>query len=335
MVAARTPWEVRLDWSLSVLHWGGLALGVFLTGLSEGGTPSVTLAALLASAYVVAMQALPRRIRHGQVVGEIMAVSGVVVALLSISLTRGIESPYVFFLAGPSFFAGAFLGFRIGIETAVLSSTGLLAVVAALGQGILTGSVFQAVALYTLIAITFSQARRLLVEESARSDALAAANAITEARMERIETAHNLLTSLSELANAAELNPVTVGEAALRDLALVVPFAGGEVVMNDDEGSIVVARRGDAAPRDEGEVFTMDIAGRTVGRLALWPHRGEVLTGFRETVESALRPETLAVHRGEVVLEDAGWGCPAECSVGSVVIVEMHEPGVGAGPLGF
>ena len=43
----------------------------------------------------------------------------------------------------------------------------------------------------------------------------------------------------------------------------------------------------------------------------------------------------LVVHRGEVVLEDAGWGCPAECSVGSVVIVEMREPGVGAGPLGF
>ena len=41
-------------------------------------------------------------------------------------------------------------------------------------------------------------------------------------------------------------------------------------------------------------------------------------------------PHLLGVHRGEVVLEDAGWGCPAECSVGSVVIVEMHEPGVGA-----
>ena len=48
-----------------------------------------------------------------------------------------------------------------------------------------------------------------------------------------------------------------------------------------------------------------------------------------------IRDAPLVVHRGEVVLEDAGWGCPAECSVGSVVIVEMHEPGVGAGPLGF
>ena len=51
--------------------------------------------------------------------------------------------------------------------------------------------------------------------------------------------------------------------------------------------------------------------------------------------ESGGSRAVLGVHRGEVVLEDAGWGCPAECSVGSVVIVEMHEPGVGAGPLGF
>ena len=29
---------------------------------------------------------------------------------------------------------------------------------------------------------------------------------------------------------------------------------------------------------------------------------------------------------GEVVLEDAGGGCPAERSVGSVVIVEVDEP---------
>ena len=52
-------------------------------------------------------------------------------------------------------------------------------------------------------------------------------------------------------------------------------------------------------------------------------------------IPTAWATRDLGVYRGEVVLEDAGWGCPAECSVGSVVIVEMHEPGVGAGPLGF
>ena len=67
----------------------------------------------------------------------------------------------------------------------------------------------------------------------------------------------------------------------------------------------------------------------------------KTIKDFDFTFQRSLKQDTvlhlghLGVHRGEVVLEDAGWGCPAECSVGSVVIVEMHEPGVGAGPLGF
>ncbi len=295
MLAVRTPWEVRLDWSLSVLHWGSLALGIFLSGLSEGATPAVTLAALLASVYVVAMQALPRRLRHTDIIGEILAVSGVVVALLAISLTGGISSPYVLFLAAPSFFAGAFLGFRIGLETAILSSTGLLAVVAALQQEILTGSVLQAIALYVLIALTFSQARRLLVEERERGDALAAASALTMERMERLETAHSLLTSLSELANAAELNPVTVGEAALRDLAVVVPFRAGEVVINDEDGTVVVARRGEPGDPGEAQLFPMEIARNRLGHVALWASGDDGLDTHRETVEVALRPVTLAL----------------------------------------
>ena len=60
-----------------------------------------------------------------------------------------------------------------------------------------------------------------------------------------------------------------------------------------------------------------------------------VAVGGVATDRAAGIATSLGVYRGEVVLEDAGWGCPAECSVGSVVIVEMHEPGVGAGPLGF
>ncbi|MFQ5554029.1 MAG: sensor histidine kinase [Acidimicrobiia bacterium] len=294
MYPVRTPWEVRLDWSLSVLHWGSLALGLFLSGISDGVTPSVTLAAMLAATYVIAMQALPRRLRDHEIVGEILAVSGVVVALLSISLTGGIGSPYVLFLAAPSFFAGAFLGFRVGLETALLGSTGLLAVVSALRQEILTGSVFQAIILYVLIAVTFSQARRLLVEERARSDALEAASALTMERMERLETAHNLLTSLSELANAAELNPVTVGEAALRDLALVVPFSAGEVVLNDDDGAVVVARRGEEAESENSSLYPMLMAGSRLGHLELWPTTESGLEDYQETIRSALQPVALA-----------------------------------------
>ena len=43
----------------------------------------------------------------------------------------------------------------------------------------------------------------------------------------------------------------------------------------------------------------------------------------------------LVVLRGEVVLEDIGWGGPVERFVGSVVIVEVDKPGVGVVALGF
>jgi hypothetical protein len=43
----------------------------------------------------------------------------------------------------------------------------------------------------------------------------------------------------------------------------------------------------------------------------------------------------LGVLFGEVVLDEAGGGCPSERSVGSVVIVEVDELGVCLGALGF
>jgi hypothetical protein len=43
----------------------------------------------------------------------------------------------------------------------------------------------------------------------------------------------------------------------------------------------------------------------------------------------------LGVLGGEVVPDDAGGGCPSECAVGSVVIVEVHEAAVSGGALGF
>ena len=44
---------------------------------------------------------------------------------------------------------------------------------------------------------------------------------------------------------------------------------------------------------------------------------------------------SLVVLRGEVVLEDAGGGCPAERSVGSVMIVEVDEAAVAVASLGL
>lgn len=284
----------RLDLTLSVLLWGSLALGIVISALTEGVTPVVSAAALISGAYVIAMQTFPRRLRDTDGVGELLAVLGVVASLISVAITGGITSPYLLFLAGPSLFASVFLGLRIGLETALLTSSGLVVVVATLGQEILQSQVLQVALFYVLLALTSAQARRLLGEAQARGDQLAEATVRTEAKLVRLEAAHSALTSLSELANAAELNPVSVGQAALRDLALTTKYEGGQVVLNDDSGTVVVARRGTLGAPQARIVFPMTLGDRLLGHVDLWTGEAGHDAIDPDLVTEALRPVTLA-----------------------------------------
>jgi signal transduction histidine kinase len=287
-------WEQRLERILMVLLWGSFALGFLLSAIRSGATAPVTISAFVAGGYTIVMQLLPRRWRVDENIGELIAVSGVVIGLIAVALTGGVDSPYLLFLSAPSFYAGAFLGFRVGVETAVLTSMGLIFVVATLQQEIIQGQVLQVSLLYLLMAVAFAQSRRILVEEQARGDALEQASAVTSVRLERLEAAHSALTSLSDLATTAELNPVSVGQAALRDLALTVPYAAGQVVLNDERGAVVVARRGEPGSMADRFVYPMQLADRRIGHVALWPDNGTDLEPSREVVEAALRPVTLA-----------------------------------------
>ena len=188
--ATRQPWEQRLDWLLSVLLWTAFGIGLFLSVVPGGRTQAAMIAGSAVGVYVVAMQVIPRSIRHGENIGELLAVSGVLISLFAVALTDGLGSPYLLLLATPSFFAGANLGYRIGIETALLTTAGLVAVVAMLDQTILQGQLLQTVLLYLLIAVTFAQARRVLVEERA------AAAELHKVRVKRLEAAHSALVSL-------------------------------------------------------------------------------------------------------------------------------------------
>jgi len=76
----------------------------------------------------------------------------------------------------------------------MLTSAGLVAVIAMLGQTILQGQLLQSLLLYLLIAVTFAQARRVLIEERA------AAAELQTVRPRPLEAAHSALTSLEELA---------------------------------------------------------------------------------------------------------------------------------------
>lgn len=295
-------WQQRVDWTLSAILWIGFAFALVLSGVRQGATPGVSLATVFAGSYVVAMQIIPRRIRNGPQLGETLAIIGVVVALVGIALTGGIDSGYVIFLVAPAFFAGGFLGLRIGLETALLAATGLIVVIAALDQPVLNGRVVESISLFVLIALTMSQMRRILVEQQIRSEELAAT---TELRISRLETAHDLLQSLSNLASAAELNPVTVGQAALRDIAARVPFAAGQVLVTAGANDVVAATRGDPDPEAEPHAYEIRVAERTVGRLLLWPEPDTDLAGWRESIELALQPVAIAFENSRLLQQIA------------------------------
>ncbi len=295
-------WEQRVDWTLSAVLWFGFGMSLFLSGVREGATAGVTLASVFAGTYVVLMQAMPRRIRNSSQVGEVLAIVGVVVALVGIALSGGIDSGYVIFLIAPAFFAGAFLGLRIGLETALLAAVGLIVVIAALDQPILNSRVFESVALFVLIALTMSQVRRILVDERIRSDELAAA---TEIRISRLETAHGLLQTLSNLAGAAELNPITVGQAALRDMAVRVPFEAGQVLHGGEGEEVVVATRGEPSTETAPVEYPIQIADRTVGRLRLWTREGSDLGEWREAIEFTLQPVAIAFENTRLLQQIA------------------------------
>lgn len=288
VVTTRQPWEQRLDWLLSVLLWTAFGLALFLSMVPAGRSANALVAAFMAAAYVVTMQVTPRQVRHSDNVGELLAVVGVLVALAALALTDGIESPYLLFLATPSFFAGAFLGYRIGIETALLTSAGLIGVVALLDQGILEGQVIPIVLLYILIAAMFAQARRVLVEERA------AAAEMNQMRYGRLQAAHSALTSLQELADAADLNPVSVGRAALRDIALLVPYDAGRVEFNDKDGPVVVARRGSQRTDHPDFEMNMEVGDRVLGKVSLWANEDDNLSRVRAVIEEVLGPVALA-----------------------------------------
>jgi signal transduction histidine kinase len=246
MFATAPVWENRFDRIASILQWMALAFGAFFAFLLDGATLATATAFTVTALYIVVFQTLPMRVRHGVWSGEVLAVTGVGLAMLAIALTRDVESPYLLFSVTPVLYSAAFAGWRRGIETALLAS-GVLIAIRTLSDdsGLLGGSLWAWVAIYLLIAVTFSFARHLLLEASETNAALLAASAAASEkldRLERLDTSYKLLTALSELSDGTELNPVRVGAAALDHLGTTVVFEAGQIAIESPDGPVVVAR---------------------------------------------------------------------------------------------
>ncbi|MBT8193407.1 MAG: hypothetical protein HKO63_10165 [Acidimicrobiia bacterium] len=275
MFATAPVWENRFDRIANILQWMALAFGAFFAFILDGATLATATAFTVTALYIVVFQSLPMRIRHGVWTGEILAVVGVGIAMLAVVLTRDIESPYLLFSVTPILYAAAFSGWRRGIETAFLAGGVLVAIRTLTDDSNLlwdSGGLWAWVAIYLLIAITFSFARHLLLEASETNAALLAASAAaTEQldRLERLDASNKLLTALSELSDGTELNPVTVGTAALDHLSSVVPFEVGQIAIESADGPVVVARSHQDGDFEPTLTTPLTVGARDVGFVVL------------------------------------------------------------------
>jgi signal transduction histidine kinase len=302
MPERKNPWESRFHKVLLTLLWVALALGVFISfwearkEAADIGTeaigPDAIGAAMAASVYVLGSQILPRTYLRVTWIRELSSLVGVTLVMMAVSLSGLLNSPFLLLSLTPIMVAGVFGGFRSGLATAGLAA-GVLVIISVGLDDFDLPLFFQWTGLYLLIGFTFGQARRLLLEEGERADALAAASFETTRRLERLERANTLLSRFAEIADTAELNPVTVGHAAIEGLAEVASFHAAVVALAGDDGPVVVARRGSEEPNDHRSIIPLSVGSRDVGMVVVISAQEPTQAEYQATAES-LQPVALA-----------------------------------------
>jgi signal transduction histidine kinase len=176
--------------------------------------------------------------------------------------------------------------------TTALLATGSLALSARLlDQPLLQGPMLLYSGMYLAIAVSMTQAKRILAEGQA-SVLVSRIQAQNDARILRLREAHGHLTDLSRLAEASELNPITAGHTALSAVSNVVTVDAALVALAGPDGPLVVARQGDETVRHHRQVFPLEVGDRDVGFFVVSRERA-LDDQERALIEETLRPLAL------------------------------------------
>lgn len=239
-----STWQARLLTVIAGVNWLALVVGVFVTFFVIGVTGSATAAALLAGFYVVGIQAFRSLGRVEARAGEFIVLFGAVLMMGAVALTGGTTSGFLLLSATPILLSAVVGDTRLTVATAALAAGLLITLELGVPVDPDFGAVLAWSGVYAAVAAIGIQARRLLREADATTLALATASAEANVRLERLEHANRLLTQLADATDSNELNPTTVGEAALTSLRAVIPFQFGTAAFNAEDGPVIVGRVG-------------------------------------------------------------------------------------------
>jgi signal transduction histidine kinase len=267
-------------------------VGVFVSAIRLEPGPEQLAAGILVGLYVLIAEVVPEDLRREGIIDEILLVSGVGASVLAVGLTGGSASPYLLFSLAPTFYAATFDTPRRGIATALLSAGGLAAVIGVVDESPLNGTVLLYGALYVVVAINQSQARRVLIEGQQQASA-ATAIATASLRLQRLEEAHGLLRSLEKATDGSQLNPITVGQEALQILRKTIRLDSGLVAFEGEDGPIVVAKTVGEGTGAARSTVPLELEHRSVGFVVIGRDT-EITPEERSLVSANLRSVTLA-----------------------------------------
>jgi signal transduction histidine kinase len=268
-VAVPAPWEFRLHRSVTIGQFIVLVLAVIVDLLASGGQPQrdSLLAMAVATLYVLGSAAVPEswyRIRFG---AEAITLIGAFLTISAVTLTGGPTSPYILLSMGPPIFATIYGGLRTGLTTGFLSIALLTLVSLAQNQPITVA--LPAMGLYVAFVLLVTVIRRLLEEAHRQAGELAEATESATQKLESLEEIHGVLLRLSEDISAGRLNAVEVAADTLEAILARIPGSSGRLILDDEEGPVVLASRGVPPQDPKSNEIPLSTADSTVGTLEL------------------------------------------------------------------
>jgi len=267
MLDTPAPWESRVHRTVVIGQWVALTIGIVSSLVQSGGSPQSLMAMGVAGAYVVGTTLAQEEWFWRRFGVESICLIGALMVLVTMTLTGGATSPYLLLSMGPPVFATIYGGVRTGLATGILS--GALVTLVTLANDSPLIDIAPALALYLIFVLLVGVIRRLLEDIHQQAATLAEEKESATKRLESLEETHGALLRLSEDMSAGRLNAIEVGADTLETILERFPGSAGQLALDGDEGSVVLAARG--IPDEAGHIYSLPLAtsDTTVGNLEL------------------------------------------------------------------